>query len=215
MTVLDMKPYYLAPVYPMLYAGGALMVERSSVSRKRVFRWFGSRPYIACLATIAILLAPLAMPILPPQTVINSYGASDYQVSPLPDRYGWSGLVSNLSSAYDTLPANLKSQACIFTSNYGEASAVNFFGEGRGLPKAISGHNNYYVWGPDSCTGQVLITIGISLSTMQQAYRNVTTLMMNECSYCISYEQVLPVYLCTNPNFTSIATEWQAVRHYD
>ena len=215
MTVLDMKPYYLAPVYPMLYAGGALMVERSSVSRKRVFRWFGSRPYIACLATIAILLAPLAMPILPPQTVINSYGASDYQVSPLPDRYGWSGLVSNLSNAYDTLPANLKSQACIFTSNYGEASAVNFFGEGRGLPKAISGHNNYYVWGPDSCTGQVLITIGISLSTMQQAYRNVTTLMMNECSYCISYEQVLPVYLCTNPNFTSIATEWQAVRHYD
>jgi len=39
--------------------------------------------------------------------------------------------------------------------------------------------------------------------------------MTNECSYCINYEQVLPIYLCTNPNFTSIATEWQAVRHYD
>ena len=29
MTVLDMKPYYLAPAYPMLYAGGAILIERS------------------------------------------------------------------------------------------------------------------------------------------------------------------------------------------
>jgi hypothetical protein len=215
MTLLDMKPYYLAPVYPMLYAGGALMIERSSASGKRVFRWFGSRPYIACVAVVGILLAPLAMPMLPPQAVINRYGVSDYQVSPLPDRYGWSGLVSNLSVAFDGLPTGMRSQACIFTSNYGEASAVNFFGGSYGLPKAISGHNNYYVWGPGSCTGQVLITIGINLSEMQQAYKNVTTLMTNECSYCISYEQSLPIYLCTNPYFTSIAMQWTAVRHYD
>lgn len=215
MTVLDMKPYYLAPAYPMLYAGGALMIERSSVSKKRMFRWFGSRPYIAALAVVAILLSPIAMPILSPQTVIGSYGVADYQISPLPDRYGWSGLVSNLSIAYNALPESLKSQACIFTSNYGEASAVNFFGRGLGLPDAISGHNNYYVWGPNSCSGQVVITIGISLSTMQQAYGNVTLLTTNECSYCISYEQVLPIYLCTNPNFSSLATLWSQVRHYD
>ncbi len=214
-TALNMKPYYLAPAYPMLYAGGALMIERSSGTKKRVFRWFGSRPYLACLAIVAMLLAPLAMPILPAQTVINSYGVTDYQVSPLPDRYGWSGLVTNLSVAYDGLPVNLKAQACIFTSNYGEASAVNFFGGRLGLPRAISGHNNYYVWGPGSCSGQVLITVGIPLSTIQQAYSNVTTLTTNECSYCIGYEQVLPVYLCTNPNFTSLAALWSGVRHYD
>lgn len=215
MTVLDMKPYYLAPVYPMLYAGGAILIERSAISEKRLFRWFGSRPYLAGLIIVAMLLAPIAMPILSPQTLISRYGASDYQISPLPDRYGWSGLVSNLSKAYDNLPANVKSQACIFTSNYGEASAVNFFRSSLGLPKAISGHNNYYIWGPDSCNGQVLITIGIPLSTIQQAYRNVTTLTTNECSYCMSHEQVLPIYLCTNPNFASLATLWDAVRHYD
>ncbi len=215
MTVLDMKPYYLAPVYPALYAGGAIMIEKSSISRKRVFRWFGSRPYIATLAVVASLLAPIAMPILPPQTVINSYGVSDYQSSPLPDRYGWSGLVSNLSVAYDALPAGLKSQACIFTSNYGEASAVNFLGRGLGLPEAISGHNNYYVWGPGACSGKVLLTMGISQSTMQRAYGNVTLLTTNKCSYCISYEEVLPIYLCINPNFTSLAALWSGVRHYD
>jgi dolichyl-phosphate-mannose-protein mannosyltransferase len=215
MTVLDMKPYYLAPVYPMLYAGGAILIERSSISKKGIFRWFGSRPYLAGLVVVAILLAPIAMPILSPPALTNSYGSSDYQISPLPDRYGWSGMVSNLSTAYANLPASVKSEACVFTSNYGEASAVNFFGRSLGLPEAISGHNNYYVWGPEQCTGQVLITIGVSLSTVKQAYNNVTTLTTLNCQYCISYEQILPVYLCINPNFTSLATLWPGVRHYD
>jgi hypothetical protein len=215
MTVLDMKPYYLAPIYPMLYAGGAIMIERSSISRKGISRWFGSRPYLACLIVVALLLAPIAMPILSPPTLIGSYSSSDYQISPMPDRYGWSGMVTNLSAAYTNLPASVKSEACIFTSNYGEASAVNFFGGSLGLPKAISGHNNYYIWGPDSCTGQVLITIGVSLSTVQQAYENVTTLTTLNCQYCISYEQILPVYLCTHPNFPSIVALWPEVRHYD
>jgi dolichyl-phosphate-mannose-protein mannosyltransferase len=215
MTVLDMKPYYLAPVYPMLYAGGAIMIERSSVSKKGILRWFGSRPYLACVVIFAMLLAPIAMPILSPQAVTSSYGPTDYQISPMPDRYGWSGMVSNLSSAYNNLPSNVKSEACIFASNYGEASAVNFFGKSFGLPMAISGHNNYYIWGPESCTGQVLITIGVSLSVDEQAYRNVSELTTISCQYCISYEQTLPVYLCMNPNFTSIATLWPGVRHYD
>ena len=215
MIVLDMKPYYLAPIYPTVYAGGAILIERGSVSKKGKVRWLGSRPYIACLIIVAMLLAPIAMPVLSPQSVIAGYGKNDYQIGPLSDRYGWSGMVSNLSSAYDTLPANLRSHACIFTSNYGEASAVNFLGKSLGLPEAISGHNNYFIWGPGSCDGQVLITIGVSLSTLQQAYGSITTLTTMECSLCISYEQVLPVYLCTQPNFTSLAALWPGVRHYD
>ncbi len=214
MTVLNMKTYYLMPAYPMLFAGGAILIERSSNAKKGFFRRFGSVPFIACLIVVAMLLAPLAMPILSPQTLIKYYGESNYQASPLPDRYGWSGMVTNLSKAVDTLPANVISQACIFTSNYGEASAVNFFGGSLGLPKAISGHNNYYIWGPGSCTGQVLITIGVSLSTVQQSYKNVSTLTTLDCQYCISYEQILPVYLCTNPNFTSLAAVWSGTKDY-
>ena len=50
--------------------------------------------------------------------------------------------------------------------------------------------------------------MGVSLSTVRQAYGNVTTLTVLDCQYCISYEQVLPVYLCTNPNFASVAALW-------
>ena len=214
MTILNMKTYYLMPIYPVLFAGGAVLIERRSLERKGILRWFGSIPFISCLVVVALILAPLAMPILSPSTLINSYGAGNYQASPLPDRYGWGFLVSNLSEAYNTLPATVREQACIFTSNYGEASAVNFLGRKLGLPEAISGHNNYYIWGPDSCTGQVLITIGVSLSSIQQVYKNVSILTTINCQYCISYEQTLPVYLCTNPNFNSLASVWSGTRDY-
>jgi 4-amino-4-deoxy-L-arabinose transferase-like glycosyltransferase len=214
MTALNMKVYYLMPAYPMLYAGGAILIEKSSISKKGVFRWFSSEPFIACLIIVAILIAPTVIPVLSPSTMIRTYGTSDYQ-NVLADKYGWSLMVSNLTQAYNTLPASVKSQACIFTSNYGEASAVNFLGKNLGLPKAISGHNNYYIWGPDSCTGQVLITIGVSLSTLQLGYKNITMLTTLNCQDCISYEQTLPVYLCMNPNFTSIAVLWPTVRQYD
>jgi len=215
MTALNMKTYYLVPIYPMLFAGGALLIEKSSTAKRGVIRWFGSKPFIVCLIVVAMLLAPVAMPILSPQTMLSTYGVSSYQSSPLPDRYGWGMTVSNLSKAYDTLPVSVRSQACILTSNYGEASAVNFLGKSLGLPEAISGHNNYYIWGPDSCSGQVIITLGYSLSDLQKSFGNVTLLTTINCPLCIFYEQNLPVYLCTNPNFSSLAAVWPLVRHYD
>ena len=214
MIGLNMKPYYLAPAYPMLFAGGAMVIEKSSVSNKGLSRWFGSRPYLAGLVLVAVLLAPVAMPILSPPTVISKYGASDYQISPLPDEYGWSGMVSNLSHAFNALPVSIRTQACIFTSNYGEASAVNFFGKDLGLPKAISGHNNYYVWGPGSCTGHVLITVGEQLSDVQQIQANATLLTTLNCQYCIYYESSLPVFLLVDQNL-SISSVWSQLRHYD
>jgi len=169
------------------------------------------------------------MPILSPPTLIKTYGESTLssanstgasgETGPLPqnlgDRLGWNTMVATLAQAYDTIPAGEKTQACIFTENYGEASAVNFLGRDLGLPEAISGHNSYYIWGPGSCTGKVLITVGYSLSSIKQAYANVTLLATISCEYCMSLENNQPVYLCTNPTYSSLASEWSVVRHYD
>lgn len=245
MTLANAKPYYLLPVYPMLFAAGAILIERSSVSKRGISRWFGSRPYIAALAILAILFAPLVMPILPPSTLIATYGASTLSSSnsgaasaetgPLPqelgDRLGWNTMVATLAHVYANLSSSEKGQACIFTTDYGQASAINLLGKSLGLPDAISGHNSYYIWGPGSCTGQVLITVGPSLSyfngsfadfqrnyvnaTLRKGFANVTFMAMITCDDCMNNENYVPVYLCTNPNFTSIASIWPGVRHYD
>ena len=244
MTLANVKPYYLLPIYPMLFAAGAILIEKSSVSKRGLFRWFGSRPYIAALAILAILLAPLTVPILPPSTLMNTYspsvltssnGVTSGETGPLPqvlgDRFGWDTMVTTLARVYANLSGSEKSQACIFTTDYGQASAVNFLGRRLGLPAAISGHNNYYIWGPGRCTGQVLITVGPSLSyfngsfvdfqkdyvntTLRQGFGNVTYLTTIKCNNCMDNENNLPVYLCTNPTFASIESVWAGVRHYD
>ena len=244
MTLADMKPYYLLPIYPMLFAAGAIIIERSSASRKGVSRWFGSRPYLAVLAILALLLVPLTIPIFPPSILQTTYGSSTLSSSngvasaetgPLPqtlgDRLGWETMVATLARVYANLTTSQKSQACIFTTDYGQASAVNFIGRSLGLPAAISGHNNYYIWGPGSCTGEVLITVGPSLSyfngsftdfeknyvntTLRQGFASVTYLTTITCEYCMNNENNVPVYLCTNPTFTSIESIWAGVRHYD
>jgi 4-amino-4-deoxy-L-arabinose transferase-like glycosyltransferase len=55
-TLIDAKPYYLLPIYPMIFAAGALHIEKSSLSKIGISRWFGSRPYIVCLVVSAIFL---------------------------------------------------------------------------------------------------------------------------------------------------------------
>jgi hypothetical protein len=226
MTLINAKPYYLLPVYPMIFAAGALQIEKSSLAKTGISRWFGSRPYIACMIVSAILFAPLLMPILPPATYVGSYGAlsglgnsgaGQQNGGPMPqylgDRFGWNTMVSTVAQAYDKLPPQEKSEACIFTLNYGEASAINFLGRSYGLPKAISGNNNYFIWGPDSCNGQVVITIGLSFSDDLKTYRNVTQVGTITCTYCMNYENNLPLYLCTNPAVPPTAI-WPQVKHY-
>ena len=78
----------------------------------------------------------------------------------------------------------------------------------------ISGHNNFYVWGPDSCSGQVIIAVGLSLGDLQKSYGNVTQAGLIACTFCVSEEDDLPVYVATHP-LTSTQTLWPTVKHFN
>ena len=226
MLVLNMKPYYFFPIYPVIFAGGSLLVEKSSLANIGKFKWFGSIPYLSVLLLVAIFLVPDVMPILSPTSMISIYGnssdnTSSSETGPLPqnlgDRLGWQEMVNSLAQVYNALPANEKSQTCIFTGNYGEASAINFLGKGLSLPPTISGHNNYYIWGPGNCSGQVLLLIGVQIPENQSDYQNVTLLTTLKCQYCMNLENNVPIYLLTHPsdpNF-SLKSFWPSLKHYD
>ena len=55
--------------------------------------------------------------------------------------------------------AGKRAQAAIVASNYGEAAAIDFFGGRYGLPPALSGHNNYWLWGWRNYSGNVVIDV--------------------------------------------------------
>lgn len=223
-TVLGAKAYFLSPAYPMLYAGGAVLVEGLGGRVANLLK----PVYAALLLVSGLLLAPLAMPILPPTVFAKYYGfmsdtgnASAGQEGegvfpqPLGDRFGWNSMARTVASVHDDLPAKKRTRACVFTSNYGEASAINFLGGRYGLPPAISGHNNYYLWGPGECDGEVMITVGVPRGQVEQFYSGVRKAATNTCRYCVLEEEDgASVYVATKPKAT-IRELWPRTKHYE
>jgi hypothetical protein len=80
------------------------------------------------------------------------------KLGPLPqiyaDQFGWEEMVATVARVYNALSADDRAKTAIFAQNYGQAGAIDFFGPKFGLPKAISGHQNYFFWGPREFTDE-------------------------------------------------------------
>jgi 4-amino-4-deoxy-L-arabinose transferase-like glycosyltransferase len=221
-TLMETKSYFLAPAYPPLFAAGAFVVDSSERQWVRVIR----PAYAVVLAVSGVLLAPLALPLLPPATFAHTYGflagagnsAVGQPKAVLPQylagRFGWDTMTETVAQVYEGLPEDQRSKACILTGNYGEASALNLFGGRYGLPPAISGHNNYYVWGPGQCSGEVMILVGVRRADVANAYGNIATAATIRCDYCEPRENNLPVLVATQPK-VPLPALWSRTKHFD
>jgi hypothetical protein len=215
------KAYFLAPAYPPLFAGGAVLLGEWRV---RWRRWVAAYPVV--LAVSGLLLAPAAMPVLPPAVYAHVYGpsgssgaqqeAGDSYGLPqaLADRFGWEQQVALIAQVYHGLPMNEQRVACIFTENYGEAAALVQFGGRYHLPPPISGHNAFYLWGPDGCTGQVVITINIAPQDAARAFSSVTLAARTSCDACVAFENQAPILILRQPK-APFAVIWPQAKHYD
>ncbi len=200
------KFYWLSPAYPMLLAAGAYGLE-ILLQKRPSMNWMRTA-YAVVIAVTGLLFVPFALPILPPATFIGMSAAvggagevkqENLQSSALPqnyaDRYGWREMVTAVKQAYDTLSPAEQAEACILTSNYGEAGAIDYYGPALGLPKAISGHNSYYLWGPQGCSGKVIISIGRPLTDLVGSFESVEAGPAWKCEYCMPYENGAPIFI--------------------
>lgn len=177
MIVLKGKPYYAAPAYPMLFAAGGVFWEKLA-NRPRLGWVAVALP--AFIALTGAIVAPIFLPVLPVEKIIpyeNEVGLHPsktevQQVGPLPqyfgDQFGWPEMVEKVAEVYNGLPADERAKAAIYAGNYGEAGAVDFFGPRYGLAKAISGHQNYYYWGPRDYSGEVTILLQADRSSAER-----------------------------------------------
>ena len=221
---LQVKPYFFSPAYPPLLAAGALVIEQA---RRALWRLRLRHAYAGLLIISGLLLAPLAMPVLPPATFAQTYGAlsslgnasagqQTQGVFPqyLGDRFGWTELAAQVSRVYQGLPAQEKAEACILTENYGEAGALDFYRTQYHLPPVLSGHNTYFLWGPGACSGNVLITINVAAPKLQRVYGSVTPAGTTACAYCVSGENDVPIYIATNPS-ANLPQVWPIAKHFN
>jgi hypothetical protein len=129
------------------------------------------------------------------------------------DRFGWENLAATVAQVYKSLPPEEQAQACIFGNNYGEAGSIDFFGKAYGLPSVISGHNNYFLWGPGKCTGEVMIVVGIPPQELEPIFQSVQVAGVARCEYCMPYESRLPVLVGRGLR-VPLQEFWPRVRNY-
>ncbi|HVN87255.1 MAG TPA: glycosyltransferase family 39 protein [Candidatus Binatia bacterium] len=216
------KAYYLAPAYPMLFAPGAIALEAWTRDRRRWLRG----AYAGALLAGAAALAPLGLPILPVDAlaryaqalgVQEGVRAENNALGQLPqhfaDMFGWRELVATLAQVYHALPADEQRRCTIVAQNYGEAGAIDFFGKRYGLPRAISGHNNYWLWGPGNSSGEVIIAIGASPGELAPFCESVERVASTRCDYCMPFENGRPISVCRKLK-GSLADMWARLKMY-
>jgi hypothetical protein len=210
---------YLAAGYPMLFAAGGVVWERWLTGRA------ARAGALAVLMIAGAATAPLALPILPVDAYLR-YSAA-LGVGPeteernevgrlsqfFADRQGWDRFVDRIAAAWDRIPPAERASAVVFAGNYGEAGAIELLGRGRGL-RVISAHNNYWLWGSQGATGEVMIVLSRDPERLRERFATVERVGETECGDCMPYENHIPIFLCRGLR-SSLAEAWPALKHYN
>jgi hypothetical protein len=217
--ILAMNPrvYYLFPAFPMLMAAGAVQFERVRAA------W--AKPiYCVLMVLMGALIAPTLLPLLPPETYIRYAAAThlqqprieNHKLGPLPqlfaDQFGWEDMAIAVARVYRSLPADVRARTAIFGQSYGHAGAIDLFGPRYGLPPAISGHQNYYLWGPRDYTGESMIVMGDRREVLERQFAYVEKVGHVEHPYAMPYNHI-DIFYCRGMK-QPLAEVWPTVKNW-
>jgi len=214
------KHYYPGDVYPILFAAGGVAVEAWTVRLRFI------RPVVAAGAILAgLALLPYVEPILPEQTfiaynktlgpkigqsaMVAEHLKQNWMTQDWADMHGWPELAATVQSVYDALPARERAQAVAVASNYGEASAIEFFST---VP-VISGHNQYFLWGTGGYSGNVIIDVNGDCGASLHLFRDSKRAAIFSAPYVMPYEDSLPIMVCRGIR-KPLNEIWPGVKHY-
>lgn len=214
------KAYYAGPLYPTLFAAGAVLIERST---------HGLRGRFLAAATAAVLFAyflivfPLGVPVLPPLEmaayartlgVTAAVRTNTGEVGALPQDYadmlGWPEQAEAVARVYRALPEAQRERAVLVAGNYGEAGALDFYGPRLRLPPVVSPAGSYWFFGPGDRPGEVVITLGVPAEALREFYDSVRTVSRVGHPWAVAEERGVPINVGTGPRATLQAV-WPAL----
>jgi 4-amino-4-deoxy-L-arabinose transferase-like glycosyltransferase len=226
--ILRAKVYMLAELFMPLIAAGSIFVEEklSGSGWKRGLK-FAIIPY---LLAGGILVAPAALPLLPPSLMTVYARDLGFLYKPIKnDRYlktdfpqatagriGWDNLVQTVAGVYNSLPPEERKNCGIYAEWYGPAGAIDLLGPQYGLPHATSGFLNYWLWGPgeyhqgvEGCT----IVITQNISQYYQMYEDVQQKAVVFNEHAMPYNTLFQVIVCRKPKLP-VETLWPLLKDY-
>jgi 4-amino-4-deoxy-L-arabinose transferase-like glycosyltransferase len=218
------KDYYSAPAYGLVLAAGGVVTERVLQLRGAKLQAILKPVSFAWLLIAIALILPLVLPVLPLEAFVRyqsrlpikpAKSERSFEGAILPQYYAdelpCENLVAAVAQVYRSLTPEEQRQAAIFCDNYGQAAAIDFFGPKYGLPKAISGHQNYFLWGPRNYTGEIVILVGQS----EGPHHDITSFQVaatQHTPYAFWYENQ-PILLCRGLKW-NLTEGWARVKYW-
>jgi 4-amino-4-deoxy-L-arabinose transferase-like glycosyltransferase len=185
------KSYYPAALYPLLYAAGAVWLERSAGSR--LLR----RAWTAAAVAVTLLLVPILLPVLPPDVIARSPGL---QTSVSREMFGWPDMAHQVAAAYAALPPADRRGAMVLAAYDSEAGALELYGPALGLPTVVSPHLTDYYWAPARMDPDVVIAVGYDRPSLEALFADVSQVGTIGNSYGIeNHDAGTPIFVCRSP----------------
>jgi Dolichyl-phosphate-mannose-protein mannosyltransferase len=236
--VLHGKNYYLAPIYPMLLAAGAVVIE-SAIDRQSIDRqkdavpknahpgraWTKPAIVIALLATGAHL-TPVVVPVLSPDAFLAYTKYLPFKLpvmehsharAALPqwyaDQFGWEEIVAETARAWNLIPIEDREDCGIFAQDYGQAGAIDFLGRRYGLHPALSGHQTWFLWGPRGYSGNCMIVLDDSRERLEQLWNHVEY-AGTSADNPYALEKQIDVFICRGAKFGTLGQIWPEVKRW-
>ena len=193
--------YYLFPVYPTMFVVGAAVCEQLNV-------WI-TRGWIAAALGVSALFAPVALPILDPSQLarymevthtrpapIEAAGVGAPLTQSLSDEFGWRDLETKVAGVFHQLSPEDQARVAILAANYGQAAALDVYGRKDNLPPVLSGHNQYWLWGPRGHDGSLIINVGGTVDRWRPLCGSVEIAGSTGNPYAMPYENDRAIFIC-------------------
>lgn len=160
------RGYYTAPLYPMLFALGAVVLQRWLDARNSVVARRAGWSVTALLLLAATVVVPFVVPLIP----VNSshWAFANRKNGDFREEFGWPELAREVARIWNGLTPEERAHGGIWGSNYGEAGALELYGPQHGLPQVISAVNSFWLRGPPHPLPDVLIVVGADRKDLDQ-----------------------------------------------
>jgi hypothetical protein len=181
------RGYYLMPAYPVLYAAGAVALERALAQRATWLHAGLRSVVVAAMLVDAAVGAWAYLPMWP----VGSAGWN-WQMKnndDMANEVGWPEFVAQVAAVRDTLSPQDRSRFAILANNYGEAGALSLYGPQHNLPTPISSTNGFHDRSYGPFEADTVIVVGGERNDQLQNFESCSVAAQVHLPYGVRNEE--------------------------